>query len=84
MGRYRYLLEKNTNQNVDAIRYRVSDGGEKETLEYKDVLHLSQVVDTALLKTYLLTSSPLLKSLVRVDNFCQEKEAEEMLRSFKV
>ncbi|KAI8923125.1 vacuolar sorting protein 39 domain 2-domain-containing protein [Entophlyctis helioformis] len=54
-----------------------------EGLSYDDVIHLSQLVDTSLLKSYVLLNSPLLGSLVRVENFCDLAITEELLKTAK-
>ncbi|KAJ3240486.1 Vam6/Vps39-like protein [Chytriomyces hyalinus] len=45
-----------------------------------DALFLSSVVDTTLLKVYLLVNEGLVGSLVRVENFCDIQEAENALK----
>ena len=60
---------------------------------YADALYLSEFVDTTLMKSYILTNSKLLASLMRLENFCDKvltekalieaKKVDELLDFFK-
>ncbi|KAL2916599.1 Vacuolar morphogenesis protein 6 [Polyrhizophydium stewartii] len=64
------LLSSNTSVDGDA---------EDEPSLLEDAYRLSELVDTSLLKTYLALNSPLLGSLVRVENFCDLQTTEMLL-----
>ncbi|KAJ3118741.1 Vam6/Vps39-like protein [Phlyctochytrium bullatum] len=49
-----------------------------------DTLYLSEVVDTTLLKVYLAVNHALVGPLVRIKNFCNLAECEEILLANKV
>ncbi|KAK6094315.1 Vacuolar morphogenesis protein 6 [Batrachochytrium dendrobatidis] len=54
-----------------------------DTPTHDDVHHLSVIIDTSLLKAYLALNSPLLRSLVRVDNHCDIATAELLFNHTK-
>ncbi|KAH6568621.1 hypothetical protein BASA50_000417 [Batrachochytrium salamandrivorans] len=51
---------------------------ESNVLGYDDICHLQIIIDTSLLKAYLALNSPLLRSLVRVENYCDLVTAEAL------
>ncbi|KAJ3004584.1 UNVERIFIED_CONTAM: hypothetical protein HDU68_004993, partial [Siphonaria sp. JEL0065] len=50
----------------------------------EDAVFLSSVVDTTLLKVYLMVNEVLVGSLVRVENYCDLEEAEIALKAKNV
>ncbi|KAJ3101038.1 hypothetical protein HDU97_001681 [Phlyctochytrium planicorne] len=48
-----------------------------------DTLYLSEVVDTTLLKLFLVLNDALVGPLVRIKNFCNVQESEEILKSHR-
>ena len=51
------------------------------SLNYNDIVGLCQVVDSTLLKIYVILGSPLLGSLVRLENFCQVDTSANILKA---
>lgn len=54
------------------------------SLTPEQLVRFSQIVDTALFKSYLIVRPGLLASLCRVANWCEVSEVEEVLRSREV
>ncbi|KAJ3076345.1 Vam6/Vps39-like protein [Podochytrium sp. JEL0797] len=52
-----------------------------ESSNAEDAVFLSSVVDTTLLKVYLVVNEALVGSLVRVENFCDLEESENALKA---
>ena len=69
---------------------RVRDGGRTPSSDAASPpaqatpLELSQIIDTTLLKAYLITNSALVGPLVRLENQCNIEESVSLLKSYKV
>eukprot|EP00842_Homolaphlyctis_polyrhiza_P006700 jgi/Hompol1/7030/HPOL_002403-RA len=75
LARYRAKLKRSAAKSASLAGFNA----EQETLDFADACNLSKLVDTSLLKVYLLLNSPLLGSLVRVDNFCDLITTQRLL-----
>ncbi|KAF8975925.1 Vam6/Vps39-like protein [Entomortierella lignicola] len=73
------LSIQNLQKNSDAFSY---DRHGKED-EIQEKLHVLEVVDTALLKSYMMTHERLVGSLLRVNNYCNIEETESLLMKHK-
>lgn len=67
-------------QNSDSFSYNHQD--QEDEIEEK--LHVLELVDTALLKSYMMTNERLVGSLLRVTNYCNLEETESLLLKHKV
>ncbi|ORZ13809.1 vacuolar sorting protein 39 domain 2-domain-containing protein [Lobosporangium transversale] len=66
-------------QNNDSFSYNHQD--QEKEIEAK--LHVLEIVDTALLKSYMMTNERLVGSLLRVTNHCNLEETESLLLKHK-
>lgn len=66
--------------NHDSFSYRHSNQED----EAEDYLQMLEIVDTALLKSYMMTHERLVGSLLRVNNHCNPDETESLLLKHKV
>ncbi|KAG0335759.1 Vam6/Vps39-like protein [Podila horticola] len=66
-------------QNSDSFSYNHQD--QEDEIEEK--LHVLELVDTALLKSYMMTNERLVGSLLRVTNYCNLEETESLLLKHK-
>lgn len=66
--------------NHDSFSYRHSNQED----EAEDHLQTLEIVDTALLKSYMMTHERLVGSLLRVNNHCNPDETESLLLKHKV
>ena len=72
--------EFNNETGESSITYTAVDTYEGEGFDSEfELLELSKVVDTALLYIYVELNHPLLRSLLRVSNYCDEDKAERLL-----
>lgn len=67
-------------QNNDSFSYNHQEHED----EIQEKLHVLEVVDTALLKSYMMTNERLVGSLLRVTNHCNLEETESLLLKHKV
>ena len=67
-------------QNNDSFSYNHQDQED----EIEEQLRILEVVDTALLKSYMLSNERLVGSLLRVTNHCNLEETENLLLKHKV
>ncbi|KAF9156153.1 Vacuolar morphoproteinsis protein 6 [Linnemannia schmuckeri] len=65
--------------NHDSFSYRHSNQED----EAEDYLQMLEIVDTALLKSYMMTHERLVGSLLRVNNHCNPDETESLLLKHK-
>ncbi|KAF9984824.1 Vam6/Vps39-like protein [Mortierella antarctica] len=66
-------------QNNDSFSYNHQEHED----EIQEKLHVLEVVDTALLKSYMMTNERLVGSLLRVTNHCNLEETESLLLKHK-
>ncbi|KAG0095622.1 Vam6/Vps39-like protein [Podila epicladia] len=66
-------------QNSDSFSYNHQD--QEDEIEEK--LRVLELVDTALLKSYMMTNERLVGSLLRVTNYCNLEETENLLLKHK-
>ncbi|KAG0036291.1 Vam6/Vps39-like protein [Podila clonocystis] len=66
-------------QNSDSFSYNHQD--QEDEIEEK--LRVLELVDTALLKSYMMTNERLVGSLLRVTNYCNLEETESLLLKHK-
>ncbi|KAF9960501.1 Vam6/Vps39-like protein [Mortierella alpina] len=66
-------------QNNDSFSYNHQEHEE----EIQEKMHVLEVVDTALLKSYMMTNERLVGSLLRVTNHCNLEETESLLLKHK-
>lgn len=64
----------------DSFSYRHSNPED----EVEEHLQMLEIVDTALLKSYMMTHERLVGSLLRVNNHCNPEETESLLLKHKV
>jgi len=61
-----------------------ANGGVERDGQQASFKELSQIIDTTLLKAYLLINSSLVGPLVRLENNCNVEEGVKLLRQYKV
>ena len=71
-----------TRSPADGVR-PTADAGQPGSPQ-APLVELSQIIDTTLLKAYLLTNSALVGPLVRLENQCNINESVNLLKQYKV
>ncbi|KAI8913372.1 hypothetical protein EDD86DRAFT_200415 [Gorgonomyces haynaldii] len=79
LARERTRLSKYRNKQTQR-RVSISYADISDQPMLSDALYLSELVDTTLLRVYVQMQSPLLGSLLRVENYCHKETCEQELK----